>query len=205
MRFDLDNLPSDIAVLHRLIRDMAAVVEHRDGEIERLRLIIGKLQRAQFGRRSERIEADQFELALDDLNTDLAAAESRDGEMEAAVELSAEAQAKRRPLPEHLRMKMWFRIPPATHARAVTGPCIVSARASARCWTGRLPSCVSYEPAVPNTGGRRIGSPKIREAIDSLVVLSLFVLRMRRTARAPEFRGQCMISAAPTSITGPRG
>jgi transposase len=90
MRFDLDNLPSDIAVLHRLIRDMAAVVEHHDDEIERLRLIIRKLQRAQFGRRSERIEADRFELALDDLNTDLAAAESRAGEMEAAVELSAE-------------------------------------------------------------------------------------------------------------------
>jgi transposase len=102
MRFDLDNLPSDIAVLHRLVRDMAAIVEHRDGEIERLRLIIGKLQRAQFGCRSERLEPDQFELALDDLNVDLAAAESHDGEMEAAVELSAEAQAKRRPLPEHL-------------------------------------------------------------------------------------------------------
>ena len=46
----------DPALLHRLVRDMAAVVETRDGEIERLQLIIKKLQRAQFGRRSERIE-----------------------------------------------------------------------------------------------------------------------------------------------------
>jgi hypothetical protein len=32
MRLDLDNLPSDMALLHGLLRDMAAVVEHRDGE-----------------------------------------------------------------------------------------------------------------------------------------------------------------------------
>jgi hypothetical protein len=51
MRIDLDNLPVDTALLHHLVRDMAAVVEHRDGEIERLKLIIKKLQRAQFGRR----------------------------------------------------------------------------------------------------------------------------------------------------------
>jgi hypothetical protein len=40
MRIDLDNLPVDTALLHRLVRDMAAVVESRDGEIERLQLII---------------------------------------------------------------------------------------------------------------------------------------------------------------------
>jgi transposase len=53
MRIDFDNLPVDTALLHRLVRDMAAVVERRDGEIERLQLIIKKLQRAQFGRRSD--------------------------------------------------------------------------------------------------------------------------------------------------------
>ena len=53
MRFDLENLPSDTALLHRLVREMAVVVESRDGEIERLQLIIKKLQRAQFGRRSK--------------------------------------------------------------------------------------------------------------------------------------------------------
>jgi transposase len=63
MRFDLDNLPSEPTHLQHLIRDMAAVVEHRDGKIERLKSIIKKLQRAQFGRRSERLDPDQ--LALD--------------------------------------------------------------------------------------------------------------------------------------------
>ncbi|WP_258596788.1 transposase [Mesorhizobium sp. AR07] len=37
---------------------MASVVESRDGEIERLQSIIKKLQRAQFGRRSERLDPD---------------------------------------------------------------------------------------------------------------------------------------------------
>ena len=40
----------DTRLLHHLVGDMAAVVESRDGEIERLQLIIKKLQRAQFGR-----------------------------------------------------------------------------------------------------------------------------------------------------------
>ncbi|MEH2528435.1 MULTISPECIES: hypothetical protein [unclassified Bradyrhizobium] len=52
MQLDLNNLPSDTALLHRLVREMAVVVDSRDGEIERLQLIIKKLQRAQFGRRS---------------------------------------------------------------------------------------------------------------------------------------------------------
>jgi hypothetical protein len=56
MRLDLDNLPSDMALLHGLLRDMAAVVQHRDGEIERLQTIIKQLQRTQFGRRSERLD-----------------------------------------------------------------------------------------------------------------------------------------------------
>ncbi len=36
MRLDLANLPSDIDLLHRLVRDMAGVVETRDDEIERV-------------------------------------------------------------------------------------------------------------------------------------------------------------------------
>ncbi|HEX5865558.1 MAG TPA: hypothetical protein VF014_15110 [Casimicrobiaceae bacterium] len=52
MQLDLDNLPSDTVLLHRLVRDMASVVERRDGEIESLQLIIKQLQRVRFGRRS---------------------------------------------------------------------------------------------------------------------------------------------------------
>ena len=72
MRLDLDNLPRDTAVLHRLVRDMTGLVEHRDSEITRLRQIIKQLQRAQYGRRSERLDPDQLALALEELDTDIA-------------------------------------------------------------------------------------------------------------------------------------
>lgn len=99
MRFDLENLPSDTVLLHRLVREMADVVESRDGEIERLQIIIKKLQRAQFGRRSERLDADQLALALEDLDGDIA--RIRESRQAIATE-AAEAPSRRKPLPDHL-------------------------------------------------------------------------------------------------------
>ena len=77
MRLDLDNLPSNMALLHGLVCDMAAVVEHCDGEIERLQTIIQQLQRTQFGRRSERLDPDQLVLGLEDLDSDISDAPKR--------------------------------------------------------------------------------------------------------------------------------
>jgi transposase len=77
MHLDLENLPSDIDLLHRLVRDMASVVDTRDDEIERLQRIIKALRRGQFGRRSERLDPDQLALGLEDLDADLARMESR--------------------------------------------------------------------------------------------------------------------------------
>src|SRR5271165_3687636 len=99
MRIDLDDLPVDTSLLHHLVRDMAAVVESRDGEIERLQSIIKQLQRAQFGRRSERLDPDQFALGLEDLDSDLA----REQESRPRVEQQqAERSSHRKPLPDHL-------------------------------------------------------------------------------------------------------
>ena len=44
MRIDLRNLPSDTALLHQLVRDMASVVERREDEIEQLQAIIEDAQ-----------------------------------------------------------------------------------------------------------------------------------------------------------------
>jgi len=71
MHFDPDNLPSEPAHLQHLIRDVAAAVEHCDGEIERLKSIIKKLQRAQFGHRSECLDPDQLAFALEEVDSDL--------------------------------------------------------------------------------------------------------------------------------------
>ncbi len=72
MQLDLNNLPRETALLHRLVRDIVGTVEHRDGEIKRLKSIIKQLQRMQFGRRSERLDPDQLALGPEDLDGDLA-------------------------------------------------------------------------------------------------------------------------------------
>jgi len=98
MHLDLNNLPQDTALLHRLVRDITGLVEHRDGEISRLRQIIKQLQRAQYGRRSERLDPDQLVLALEELDTDIAEIiESRPG-----PQVAERAPARRKPLPDHL-------------------------------------------------------------------------------------------------------
>lgn len=101
MRLNLDDLPSDPALLHQLVRDMAAILDHRDGEIHRLQQIIRQLQRAQFGRRSERLDPDQLALALEDLEGDIAGIRERDRDgNENATPVAG--IPRRQPLPQHL-------------------------------------------------------------------------------------------------------
>ncbi|WBX86218.1 IS66 family transposase [Sphingosinicella microcystinivorans] len=97
MRLDLDNLPHDTVLLHQLVRDMAAIVSTRDDEIERLQAIIKKLQRMQFGRQSERLDADQFALGLEDLDADIGRIEES-----RPVVVGSSARPHRESLPDHL-------------------------------------------------------------------------------------------------------
>ena len=60
MRFDLDNLPSDVAQLQQLVSDMVEAASTREGEIDRLKMLIKQLQRMQFGKRSERLDPNQL-------------------------------------------------------------------------------------------------------------------------------------------------
>src|SRR5918993_6117176 len=61
----------------RIERDTARS-EHdaAQAEIEELRLLIRRLQRGRFGRRSERLDPDQLQLGLEDLEQTAAAAEA---------------------------------------------------------------------------------------------------------------------------------
>ena len=103
MRLDLENLPSNIDLLHRLVRDMAAAVETRDDEIERLQRIVKQLQRRQFGRRSERLDPDQLALGLEDLDADIARAEAHHSVPPASDEdPESRATSRRLTLPDHL-------------------------------------------------------------------------------------------------------
>src|ERR671911_403245 len=80
MDIDLAALPNDVETLQQIVRSLAAErtsLSEAKVEIERLNLIIKKLQRSQFGRRAERLDGDQLHLALEDLNADLARTEAR--------------------------------------------------------------------------------------------------------------------------------
>src|SRR5437660_4876577 len=101
MQLNLNDLPSDAALLHSLVRDMASAVEQRDDEIERLQLIIKQLQRARFGRRSERIDPDQIALGLEDLETNEARAEAKP-EPPAKAKNRKKRKSGRKPLPDNL-------------------------------------------------------------------------------------------------------
>lgn len=70
MRIDLDNLPDDPATLQQMLRNL---VQELNGENDKLRLIIDRLLRHQFGRRSERLTDDQLQLGLEELEQTAAA------------------------------------------------------------------------------------------------------------------------------------
>jgi transposase len=109
MRVDLEDLPHDVALLHGLVRDLVAEIEtdrtrlsEAQAEAERLRIILKQLQRAQFGRRSERLDPDQFQLGIDDLDADIGRAEARSPVSGVPSEETPEKIRSARKLPEHL-------------------------------------------------------------------------------------------------------
>jgi transposase len=101
MRPDLTKLPTDTMVLQQLVRDLSAGMEQRDGEIEKLRLIIRQLQRSQFGRRSERLDPDQLQFGLEELDADIARAEAKAPEPSVRTDADDEVRS-RSSFPAHL-------------------------------------------------------------------------------------------------------
>jgi len=99
---DLNQL--DSTALKALILAQHEQLLSRDNEIEHLKLLLAKLRRMQFGRKSEKVERqiEQLELRLDELET--ARAEKTVSSPTPASPASATSAAKpaRRPLPEHL-------------------------------------------------------------------------------------------------------
>jgi transposase len=88
----VEPLPDDITMLQALVRSLAAerdtalaerdtVVAERDRVSEqndRLRHLLRQLQRARFGRSSEKLDPDQLQLALEDVEQALAQGEASD-------------------------------------------------------------------------------------------------------------------------------
>src|SRR5271155_907808 len=96
---DLDTLnPNE---LKALIFSQREQLVSRDNEIEHLKLLISRLRRVQFGRKSEKLERqiEQLELRLDELEA-VRAENTRPSQAPAAPMNTA--KPARRPLPEHL-------------------------------------------------------------------------------------------------------
>src|ERR671929_2248124 len=126
MSLALDDLPRDPEWLLLQLQHMAeavaaerprsaaleierdTVLAERDAaqaEIEKLRLLIRQLQRGQFGRRSERLDPDQLQLGLEDLEQTAAAAEAAQEAVAARSGTPRTPRVRRRnlgSLPAHL-------------------------------------------------------------------------------------------------------
>lgn len=113
-----DALPDDLSAAHAMILELTAALKtkddavavkdeaiaHRDTELVRLMLIIRKLQRHQFGKRSEKLDEDQLALGLEDLEAAIAGAEAaREAAQPQRKEPRADKSPRRRcKLPDHL-------------------------------------------------------------------------------------------------------
>jgi len=103
---DLDTL--DSAALKDMVIKQHAQISAHDAEVERLRLIIARLRRLQFGRKSEKIqrEIEQLELQLEELESNNAEKQKQTEKTlaprAAAVFAAATRKPGRRPLPDHL-------------------------------------------------------------------------------------------------------
>src|SRR3954452_15508231 len=87
--------------------------EAAQAEVEKLRLLIRQLQRGQFGRRSEKVDPDQLQLGLEDLEQAVAAAEvAQEEEAARSGGASRPPRSRRRnlgALPAHLpRVEVLF-------------------------------------------------------------------------------------------------
>src|SRR5450631_998765 len=103
---DLNTL--DQETLKELLRTTHEQLLSRQSEIEHLKLLLAKLQRMQFGRKSEKLarQIEQLELRLEDLQSKPAEsallAESPCATPASPLPISSHAKPARRPLPEHL-------------------------------------------------------------------------------------------------------
>ena len=76
MEIDLDRLPDEPALLQQMLRDVVTAAAYQQGELhtenDKLRMLIKRLLRHRFGRRSEQLAADQLQFGLEDLEQTVA-------------------------------------------------------------------------------------------------------------------------------------
>jgi transposase len=107
---DAADLPDDIAALKAMLIAAQAREAGKDGQIarkdkriERLEKLVAAYKQTDFGRKSEKTDPDQFDLALEDLETAMAAIHAEDeADAPAGTKVSKPRASNRGSLPQHL-------------------------------------------------------------------------------------------------------
>lgn len=110
-RTEMASLEAELESQRQVLSEQGRELLSRSEQIEHLKLMIEKLRRAMFGKKSEKIvvQLEQLELHLEEL-------ESAQAEMETAIEAVAPAvevkpRSTRKPLPEHLPREVVTHLP----------------------------------------------------------------------------------------------
>jgi transposase len=107
----LDQLPDDIGALKAMVLHWAEIAAAKDAELaraqdanERLRETLRQLRRAQFGRKSEKLDPDQLSLAMEETEQAIAENEAQPGAPDATLKASPRKprSVNRGALPSHL-------------------------------------------------------------------------------------------------------
>jgi transposase len=107
----VDSLPDDVEALRALVRSVAAerdaAIAERDRVLEqngKLRHLLQQLRHARFGRSSEKLDPDQLQLALEDIEQAVARGEAEEERHDAKLKVArARTRFQSRPsLPAHL-------------------------------------------------------------------------------------------------------
>jgi hypothetical protein len=130
---DLQSLPNDPEALRALLltawaeRDgLAAERDALAARNEKLRHLLDKLQRMQFGRRSERLPEDQLQFAFEEVEASLASneVEAEKGSPELRKTNTARRRADRGRLPAHLPRIERVLMPESTACPCCQGPLV---------------------------------------------------------------------------------
>src|ERR1700746_3619135 len=115
-QLDPVSLKALIFLQHEQLLSKDAQLIARDNEIEQLKLLILKLRRLQFGRKSEKLDRqiEQLELRLEDLESAQTASALPQTRAQSGTAAGPKRRPARGPLPDHLRREI------ETHAPAQT-------------------------------------------------------------------------------------
>jgi transposase len=126
-----DQLPTDVAALQALLvaarAERDAAIAERDqvlAQNDRLQHLLHQLERMQFGRRSEKLDPDQLQLAFEDVEQAVAATEAADDkhDLVGARERAEKRRTNRGALPAHLPRIHVTIAPEDTHCPCCRSP-----------------------------------------------------------------------------------